>query len=1105
MADITITHTRAEGTVLDGSAKGDGVYEIVRDHGFRWSRSVGIYIRNSRDREAQSWKINAAKTALEAAGHTVTIEINEGERRSFAEAEADRAERAEDRAERFGDRADRASASSDARHQAARDIMRHIPFGQPILVGHHSQRRAERDAERIDSNMRKSIDEGKRAEYWANRSRSAEQYAEHRNNPQVTLRRLDRLGAELRQQERYRDQAVERGWDPGRHVRLIEDLTEEIAYWQKLIKEAEENGVKIWGPDDFAPRDYVLSRGSWYQVGRVNPKSLSIAWNLRLAPKRVMSLEDATEPGYRTGTFTTDYSHVRARCPEAAMLAFLAEGKIPGTKSAAEASAAQPASAIREALAAKPKPKKRASDPKVPKRVKVECGWDATEATLTWLDGRSRPHKDYEPEIITAPEGVKFTGSVWSRSLLAQVDELLTGRGYRFRESGWSGGPGAGIIRAIEEPPAVETEGAETPEVLAQPAPAPEKAPEPAEVEDQAPVAEPTPEPEPTPEGETTEGSEKTALTSDFPGNTRNHTGRSSVGISVYPLITTTPQELAMAGKYEIGPARKARREAFFAELAKRNPPKPDVERTPALSAAYSQYISDGLADTDGHFAPIDFQAWAHTLGKAEVAADTAAVAGGEPAADAEEALVVTEAAPAAAEEPSEATVQLVEGAEENGSDLRFLSETPVPQGLSEVSLSVYPLNPTPQEPAMTATTTEVTTEATTPAKETAPAKEAPAKEAPAKRTPRAKKAATPAPAKTKAAEPVKAAEPAKADRKVVQKTIPIERIDRDPNQPRELFDQAKLEELAGSMGELGQLQPISVRYDAGTRRYTVVMGERRWRAAKMAGLTEMTALVLHDAVGGTRELLAKQVAENVGRADMTPMEEAKSFKELEAAGYEIEEIGRMCGKSPAYVGWRIDLLKLCGSAQDALSKGLLGVNLAWYAAQLSDQNQMRFLSRYTKGGFNSDRDAEAFVKACRAEEERRESQGSFFVLADETPAKKGDVQESILGDHDVPEGERERIISERTALTKKIERLSTAGEILAELATADPEDLALLLAGAAGGVEAHSKRIGHLRKLAGQVIANLTKAQAIASVRAGGIEINPDAVAPAPAETEAA
>ncbi|GAA2948466.1 ParB/RepB/Spo0J family partition protein [Kitasatospora cinereorecta] len=1020
MATIEINHTRAEGTILTGSRKGDGIFEIVKPHGFWFSRNVdGLYIRRSQDREADMWRINRAAEALRAAGHEVTIEINEEERRSFAEIEAEREERAEGRAERFSERAGRAVASADARRATADQISKRFEFGQPILVGHHSEGRARRDAARIDTNMRKSFEERDRAGYWANRAGASENYAKHRNDPHRTLRRLERLGADLRAQERHHEEAVKKGYDSAdRHARLIQDFKEEIKYWEEIVAKAEEEGVKIWRPDDFAPRDFVLYSGSWYQVSRVNPKTLSIAWNLRLAPKPVMTLEDATFEDGRLWTHTADYTNARARCPEAAMLAFLADGKVPGTKAARAASKEQPASAVREALeAAKKKAPKKRTDPKVAKRIYVTCPMSGTEATLTWLNGGSRPHKDFEPVKITPKEGETFRRAVWSQALQAEITRLLGEHGYEY---GYEYGADdwvvsrdrSGFVRSIKPKPEAEPElpQAEGPAAVVTEQPAPEHA-----IEEEPLAAEPAPEPE-VPKGpeEVTEGAEKTASDLRFPSSNPVPQGPSAVSHSVHPLNPTSLENTVTT--------RRERKEAQMAEM--RAAQQPEVERTAELDAAYRTYVDEGIASSDGHYVPLDFQAWATTLGAPLVTA-------------------------AAAEENAEET-----GSEE--------------------------------------------TDATTSTPEVAEATEAPAPE-PAKKTTRKAPAKKATPAK-KAPEPARAAE-----QKTVQKTIPIDRIDRDPNQPRELFDQAKLEELAGSMRELGQLQPISVRYDTGTKRYTIVMGERRWRAAKMAGLTEMTALVLHGAVGGSRELLAKQVAENVGRADMTPMEEAKSFKDLEKAGYGIEEIGRMCGKSPAYVGWRIDLLKLCDSAQDAMSKGLLGVNLAWYAAQLSERNQIRFLSRYTQGGFANDRDAEAFVKACRAEEERRESQGSFFVLSEESPAKKGDVQESILGDHDVPEEERERIVSERSKLTKKIERLSAAGEILAELATADPEELALLLAGAAGGVEVHSKRMAHLRKLTGQVISNLTKAQAIASVRAGGIEINPDAVAESTTEAEAA
>ncbi|MFJ7592518.1 ParB/RepB/Spo0J family partition protein [Streptomyces sp. NPDC097617] len=1038
MATIEINHTRAEGTILTGSRKGDGIFEIVRNHGFWFSRDVeGLYVRRSQDKEADMWRINRAAEALRAAGHEVTIAINEEERRSFAEAEADREERAEGRADRFGDRAGRAVASADARRSAADQISKRFEMGQPILVGHHSEGRARRDAARIDTNMRKSFEDCDRAGYWANRAGAAENYAKHRKDPYRTLRRLERLGADLRQQERHHAEAVEKGYDSvDRHARLIRDFKEEIAYWEAIVAKAEAEGVKIWRPGDFAPRDFVLYSGTWYQVARVNPKTLSIAWNLRLASKQVMTLEDATFEDGQLWTHAADYTNARARCPEAAMLAFLADGKVPGTKAARAASEEQPASVVREALeGAKTKAPKKRTDPKAAKRIYVTCPMSGAEATLTWLNGGSRPHKDFEPVKITPKEGETFRRAVWSQVLQAEITRLLGEHGYECGADDWVvSRDRSGFVRSIKPKPQTEEPAAV---VAEQPAPEPaveEETPAAADTGEEPAIEEQPPAEEPAPGPETP----KVWSRADFKkGDWVQADGR------WHEVLRSNPRSVSVPG--------------------------PDVRLiqwdmvTGRRSAAEMAEVQALAAETGEDQAPADA--------------------------------------------PPTETEAGTKGTEKTASDLQFLSSSPVPQGTSEVSHSVHPLSSTPHSERpetmtdITATATAEVAEVT----EKASATKATRTKAVAKKAPAAKKVVEPTKvSKRRAAVAEKAAETAEKA-KTVQKTIPIDRIDRDPNQPRELFDQAKLEELAGSMRKLGQLQPISVRYDTGTRRYTIIMGERRWRAAKMAGLTEMTALVLHGAVGGSRELLAKQVAENVGRADMTPMEEAKSFKDLEAAGYTIDEIGEMCGRSPAYVGWRIDLLKLCGLVQDALAKGLLGVNLAWYAAQLSPQNQMRFLSRYTQGGFASDRDAEAFVKACRTEEERRESQGSFFVLSEENPAKKGDVQESLLGDHDVPEEERERIISERSKLTKKIERLSAAGEILAELATADPEELALLLAGAAGGVEVHSKRMAHLRKLTGQVIGNLTKAQAIASVRAGGIEINPAAVAEGTTEAEAA
>ncbi|MER6256249.1 DUF3560 domain-containing protein [Streptomyces sp. NPDC001584] len=238
-----MTHTREDGTVLDGSQKGDGVYEIVSRHGFRFSRNVGIYIRGSRDKEAQHWRINGAAAALRAAGHTVSVKISEDDDRSFAEIEEAREERAEDRAERFGERAGRAAAESVARRKRADDIGRRFEGGQPILVDHYSAPGAFRAQERMHANMRRSIEEKERAGYWASRAEAAAAFKEHRTDPYRTLRRLEKLRAELRQQQRHHADAVAKGWDSvDRHARLIRDLERDIAGWEEVVEKAKAEG-----------------------------------------------------------------------------------------------------------------------------------------------------------------------------------------------------------------------------------------------------------------------------------------------------------------------------------------------------------------------------------------------------------------------------------------------------------------------------------------------------------------------------------------------------------------------------------------------------------------------------------------------------------------------------------------------------------------------------------------------------------------------------------------------------------------------------------------------------------------------------------------------
>ncbi|MET9321976.1 ParB/RepB/Spo0J family partition protein [Streptomyces sp. NPDC003038] len=350
-----------------------------------------------------------------------------------------------------------------------------------------------------------------------------------------------------------------------------------------------------------------------------------------------------------------------------------------------------------------------------------------------------------------------------------------------------------------------------------------------------------------------------------------------------------------------------------------------------------------------------------------------------------------------------------------------------------------------------------------------------------------------------------KAAEKA-AELKTALKTIPTDRIDRDENQPREVFDQDALQELADSMKEVGQQQAITVRYVPGTKRYAIISGERRWRAAQMAGLTEMHAMVVHGLEGGseTLETFSRSVAENLGRADMTPMEEARAFQKLIDFGLDATEVAKRVGKSWNHVDNRLQLLKLTPTAQEALLKGHLPVGLAWYAAQISPANQNAFIARWSRGQFPSIRDAEQFCQRVRTEETAAASQSVMFILAEEA-TDPGKVDESMFPELEVDVDKREKIVSDRNKLATKIGKLGAAGEILQEIADMDPDELALLLSGLHGGIPGNRMRIDHLRQVATKASQNLAKAVTAATVRAGALRVAPDAEATNTTENDAA
>lgn len=146
MTTLALTHSHVRGTLLDGSSRGAGSAQALKAVG-RWrrSRNVGWYVPHSRDRRFDARHIQATKTALEAAGFEVAVEIDD-EYRDTATVEADRAERQEARVEALEAKAERKAAAAEAAWEAERRANAVLPpGGEPIHVGHHNERRHRMD------------------------------------------------------------------------------------------------------------------------------------------------------------------------------------------------------------------------------------------------------------------------------------------------------------------------------------------------------------------------------------------------------------------------------------------------------------------------------------------------------------------------------------------------------------------------------------------------------------------------------------------------------------------------------------------------------------------------------------------------------------------------------------------------------------------------------------------------------------------------------------------------------------------------------------------------------------------------------------------------
>ena len=156
--------------------------------------------------------------------------------------------------------------------------------------------------------------------------------------------------------------------------------------------------------------------------------------------------------------------------------------------------------------------------------------------------------------------------------------------------------------------------------------------------------------------------------------------------------------------------------------------------------------------------------------------------------------------------------------------------------------------------------------------------------------------------------------------------TLPLREIEPDPGQPRKTFDDETLAELSASIAEHGLLQPIAVRPRA-SGGYLIVAGERRWRASRMAGLTEVPVIVKDVTDEQAMELA---LVENLQREDLDPVEEAVGIRELmDRCGLTQEQAARKLGKSRSALANILRLLTLPDSVLELLKSGFITVGHA--------------------------------------------------------------------------------------------------------------------------------------------------------------------------------
>ena len=192
---------------------------------------------------------------------------------------------------------------------------------------------------------------------------------------------------------------------------------------------------------------------------------------------------------------------------------------------------------------------------------------------------------------------------------------------------------------------------------------------------------------------------------------------------------------------------------------------------------------------------------------------------------------------------------------------------------------------------------------------------------------------------------------------------ISLQKIERNPDQPRKDFEEESLQELAESIKTYGIIQPLLVKPEG--KRYLIIAGERRWRAAKLAGLKKVPAIVKDYT---DSELVEISLIENIQRADLNVMEEAYGYKRLmDEFSYKQEDLAGKLSKSRSVIANRLRLLKLMPEVQEMLRSGALSEGHARALIVIEDPSLQLQAAKTVVGNQFSVRETEKLVKGLLA------------------------------------------------------------------------------------------------------------------------------------------